>query len=119
MSSTPTNSASSERAAPILRRLVYPTKTRARIYDRDGALVMNSRHLFARGQILGMELKRAPTEDKSFVDGIWQTINLWLQRTNLALYKELGSSNGKGYNEVSAPSTAARAASSASPSAAS
>lgn len=40
-----------ERAAPILRRLVYPTKTRARIYDRDGALVIDSRHLFERVQI--------------------------------------------------------------------
>ena len=27
-----------ERVAPVLRRLVSPTKTRARIYDRDGVL---------------------------------------------------------------------------------
>src|SRR5690606_15305344 len=31
-----------ERAAPVLRRLVSPTRTRARIYDRDGALVIDS-----------------------------------------------------------------------------
>ncbi len=90
-----------ERAAPILRRLVSPTRTRARIYDRDGALVIDSRHLFARGQILGMELPEPLATDKSLVDSVWQTINLWLQRSDLPLYKELGSSNGKGYSEVS------------------
>ena len=90
-----------ERAAPILRRLVSPTRTRARIYDRDGALVIDSRHLFARGQILGLELPRPLQSEKSLVDGIWQTINLWLQRSDLPLYKELGGANGKGYSEVS------------------
>jgi two-component system sensor histidine kinase ChvG len=89
-----------ERAAPILRRLVSPTRTRARIYDRDGALVIDSRHLFARGQILGFELPEPLAEEKSLIDSAWQTINLWLQRSDLPLYKELGSANGKGYNEV-------------------
>lgn len=89
-----------ERAAPILRRLVSPTRTRARIYDRDGALVIDSRHLFARGQILGFDLPAPLAEDKSLIDSAWQTINLWLQRSDLPLYKELGAANGKGYNEV-------------------
>ncbi len=90
-----------ERAAPILRRLVSPTRTRARIYDRDGAMVIDSRHLFARGQILGLDLPPPLPADKSLVERAWQTINLWLQRSDLPLYKELGSANGKGYNEVS------------------
>ena len=89
-----------ERAAPILRRLVSPTRTRARIYDRDGALVIDSRHLFARGQILGFDLPAPMAEEKSLIDSAWQTINLWLQRSDLPLYKELGSANGKGYGEV-------------------
>ena len=32
-----------ERVAPVLRRLISPTKTRARIYDRDGVLILDSR----------------------------------------------------------------------------
>ncbi|HSM19176.1 MAG TPA: stimulus-sensing domain-containing protein, partial [Hyphomicrobiales bacterium] len=40
-----------ERVAPILRRLILPTGTRARIYDRDGVLILDSRHLYSRGQI--------------------------------------------------------------------
>ena len=34
-----------ERVAPVLRRLISPTKTRARIYDRDGGLILDSRKL--------------------------------------------------------------------------
>jgi two-component system sensor histidine kinase ChvG len=89
-----------ERAAPILRRLISPTRTRARIYDRDGALVIDSRHLYARGQILGFDLPPPAATDPSLMDRVWQTINLWLQRSDLPLYKELGSANGKSYSEV-------------------
>ena len=39
-------------------------------------------------------------EDPGLMDRAWQTINLWLQRSDLPLYKELGSANGKGYPEV-------------------
>jgi two-component system sensor histidine kinase ChvG len=89
-----------ERAAPILRRLISPTRTRARIYDRDGVLVIDSRHLFARGQVLGFEGPPPPMVEPSLMDRVWQTVNLWLQRSDLPLYKELGSANGKGYKEV-------------------
>src|SRR5690606_6004999 len=41
-----------ERVAPVLRRLISPTRTRARIYDRDANLLLDSRHLYSRGQIL-------------------------------------------------------------------
>jgi len=45
-----------ERVAPILRRLILPTKTRARIYDREGGLIIDSRNLFGRGDVLRIEL---------------------------------------------------------------
>jgi two-component system sensor histidine kinase ChvG len=41
-----------ERVGPVLRRLVTPTKTRARIYDRDGLLLLDSRSLTSRGLIV-------------------------------------------------------------------
>src|ERR1700728_556770 len=52
-----------ERVAPVLRRLVSPTKTRARIYDRDGVLLVDSRNLFGRGDILRFDLP-PPTAEK-------------------------------------------------------
>lgn len=48
-----------DRVGPVLRRLVSPTRTRARIYDRDGELLLDSRALSLRGNILGSELPPA------------------------------------------------------------
>ena len=62
-----------ERVAPVLRRLISPTKTRARIFDRDGGLILDSRNLYGRGDVL---------------------------RFDLPLYRELGPENGNGYEEV-------------------
>ena len=45
-----------ERVAPVLRRLISPTKTRARIYDRDGVLILDSRNLYGRGDVLRFDL---------------------------------------------------------------
>ena len=39
-----------ERVAPVLRRLISPTKTRARIYDRNGFLIIDSRNLYIPGR---------------------------------------------------------------------
>jgi two-component system sensor histidine kinase ChvG len=89
-----------ERAAPILRRLVTPTRTRARIYDRDGSLVIDSRHLYARGQILAFDLPPPAAKQPGLIDRLWQTVNFWLQRSDLPTYQELGAANGKGYPEV-------------------
>jgi len=89
-----------ERVAPVLRRLILPTKTRARIYDRDGVLLLDSRSLYGRGDVLRFELP-APSEAKP---GLWErmatAVRTWLNRGDLPLYHELGPENGNGYNEV-------------------
>ncbi len=48
-----------DRVGPVLRRLVSPTRTRARIYDRDGELLLDSRALSLHGNILRSELPPA------------------------------------------------------------
>ena len=89
-----------ERVAPILRRLVSPTKTRARIYDRDGVLLVDSRNLFGRGDILRFDLP-PPTADKPGIfERAFLAVRRWLGRGDLPLYRELGAENGKGYSEV-------------------
>ena len=45
-----------ERVGPLLRRLVSPTGTRARIYDRDGELLLDSRSVSGRSNILRFDL---------------------------------------------------------------
>ena len=89
-----------ERVAPVLRRLISPTKTRARIYDRDGVLTLDSRNLYGRGDVLRFELP-APTADKpGIVERTMIAVRTWLNRGDLPLYRELGPENGNGYEEV-------------------
>src|SRR5690606_25664112 len=45
-----------QRVAPLLMRLISPTRTRARIFGRDANLFLDSRHLYSRGQILRYDL---------------------------------------------------------------
>ncbi len=89
-----------ERVAPVLLRLISPTKTRARIYDRDGVLILDSRSLFRRGDVIRFELP-PPTEVKpGFLERTTIAIRTWLNRGDLPLYRELGPENGNGYQEV-------------------
>ena len=57
-----------ERVAPVLRRLISPTKTRARIYDRDGVLILDSRSLYGRGDVLRFELPPPAAEKPGIVE---------------------------------------------------
>jgi two-component system sensor histidine kinase ChvG len=89
-----------ERVAPILRRLVSPTKTRARIYDRDGVLLVDSRNLFGRGDVLRFDLPPPAAEKPGLFERAFIAVKRWLGRGDLPLYRELGAENGKGYPEV-------------------
>ena len=57
-----------ERVAPVLRRLVSPTNTRARIYDRDGGLILDSRSLYGKGDVFRFELPPLPEEKPGFFE---------------------------------------------------
>ncbi|TCK30423.1 two-component system sensor histidine kinase ChvG [Ancylobacter aquaticus] len=89
-----------ERVAPVLKRLVEPTGTRARIYDRDGALLLDSRSLYARGEILRFEMAAPTTPKPNWMERGWNSMKFWFERGDLPLYKELGPNNGKGYPAV-------------------
>ena len=89
-----------ERVAPVLRRLVSPTKTRARIYDRDGVLLVDSRNLFGRGDVLRFDLPSPTAEKPGLIERAFIAVRTWLGRGDLPLYRELGADNGKGYPEV-------------------
>ncbi|MFG1242657.1 stimulus-sensing domain-containing protein [Xanthobacter versatilis] len=98
-----------ERVAPVLRRLVGPTRTRARIYDREGQLLLDSRSLYSRGEILRYDLP-SPNEPKPGVlERAWQAVQLWLGRGDLPLYKEFGPQAGKNYPEVASAALGAKA----------
>jgi two-component system sensor histidine kinase ChvG len=89
-----------ERVAPVLRRLVSPTKTRARIYDRDGILLLDSRSLYGRGDVMRFDLPPPNFERPGWIERNWLKLRRWMQKGDLPLYRELGPENGKGYPEI-------------------
>ncbi len=89
-----------ERVAPLLRRLITPTKTRARIYDRDGTLILDSRSLYGRGDVIRFDLPPPTTEKPGIIERSFIAIRTWLGRGDLPIYRDLGAENGKGYPEV-------------------
>lgn len=89
-----------ERVAPVLRRLISPTNTRARIYDRDGTLLLDSRNLYGRGDVLRFDLPSPEAPKPSFLERQYNSVRKWLARGDLPIYQELGPANGKGYPEV-------------------
>jgi two-component system sensor histidine kinase ChvG len=84
----------------VLRRLISPTKTRARIYGGDGGMILDSRSLYGRGDVLRFELPPPSTEKPGFVERATISVRTWLNRGDLPLYRELGPENGKGYHEI-------------------
>jgi len=89
-----------ERVAPVLRRLVSPTKTRARIYDRDGVLILDSRNLYGRGDVLRFDLPPPNAEKPGLMERAFIAWRRWFGRGDLPLYNERGPATGQGYQEV-------------------
>ena len=88
-----------EQVAPLLKRLISPTRTRARIYDQEGTLLLDSRGLYSRGQILRFELPPLDHE-KPWYDNVIESAKLWFRRGDLPAYREIGAGNGREYPEV-------------------
>jgi len=94
-----------ERVGPLLRRLVSPTRLRARIYDRDGYLLLDSRSVSGRSNILRFDLPPAggqPTtlDASSFLHRSLDFLRRLTRRPELPLYEDIGMGNGKSYPEV-------------------
>lgn len=94
-------SVSPEHIAPILHRVISPTKTHAFVFDRDGALLVDSRNLFRSTDFLGLNDPSRPKDPElGILDRAWQTVMVWMRRGELPLYKEVRGGNGKQYQEV-------------------
>ncbi|BCG98435.1 histidine kinase [Mesorhizobium sp. 131-3-5] len=89
-----------ERVAPVLRRLISPTRTRARIYDRDANLLLDSRHLYSRGQILRYDLPPVEEEQPDLVERVQKFIFDFFRNTDLPVYREQPGGNGAAFPEV-------------------
>lgn len=94
-----------ERVAPIFQRLIEPTNTRARIYDRRGNLVVNSTDILRAGALPTFEdLTGADSEadnaERPKTKDFWTRLQHWLIGREVQVYKEIGNANGSAYPEV-------------------
>ena len=93
-----------EKVSPLLRRLISPTSTRARIYDRYANLLLDSRALYSSnlpsaGPVLRYDLPPIDQEKP----GLWQRILAHLSRLmhgDLPVYQEQPGTNGLAYPEI-------------------
>jgi two-component system, OmpR family, sensor histidine kinase ChvG len=90
------------RIGPVLRRLVSPTRTRARVYDRDGYLLLDSRSFNNHSDIQHYDLPTAQSDDSlPVIERTWNAVKGRFGRTDLPLYEDIGVANGRAYPEVS------------------
>jgi two-component system sensor histidine kinase ChvG len=88
-----------EEVTPILRKLIQPTNTRARIYARDGTLIVDTARSLAQWTALRNEPndKRQPK-----TQNIWTMLTRYFFKEPIPVYQEIGSGNGMAYKEVRA-----------------
>ena len=91
-----------ENVGPILRRLLASTTIRARIYDPEGNLIVDSRYLYGRGEIIQRELPPLDAEPESFWLRWWKQVNDWLFTNDYPHQEEYGIDNGKDFPEINA-----------------
>lgn len=90
-----------ERVAPLLRNLVTPTRTRARIYDQQGLLILDSANLYARGEVL-RQITKPQDNGGFFLADWWNAFVDWLPGDDYPQYQEFGADEGTRYPEVAA-----------------
>lgn len=91
-----------ENAGPLLRRLLANTTIRARIVDPDGNLIVDSRYLYGRSEILRSDLPPLDATSEGWVAETWQRFLDWIFSSDYPLQKDYGLDNGKEFPEVAA-----------------
>jgi two-component system sensor histidine kinase ChvG len=99
-----------ERVIPVLRRLIHPThNTRARIYDRNGKLIVDSTELqdlnlplpFEVGEVRVPEPETSAPVERVKVKNFWTRLSGLIERSDLPIYREIGrNASGTSYPEV-------------------
>lgn len=90
-----------EEVTPILRKLIQPTNTRARIYARDGTLIVDTAQTLARWSAMRNEPSGGNGE-ATRTQNIWTRLTRYFFREPLPVYQEIGTGNGMAYKEIQA-----------------
>ncbi len=92
-----------ERIGPVLRRLVLPTRTRARIFDREGYLLLDSRSLSRRGVLSRIDLPpvSGPSDEAlTLIARTWNAVKGRFGKSDPPHMEEFAGHNGRSFPEV-------------------
>ncbi len=91
-----------ETAGPILKRLLANTTVRARIIDKGGNLVVDSRFLYSRGDIVQSDLPPLDQRNDDSISALWDRLISWAFSYDYPMHIEYGLDNGTDFPEVAA-----------------
>jgi two-component system sensor histidine kinase ChvG len=92
-----------ETAGPVLKRLLATTTVRARIIDKDGNLIVDSRFLYSRGDIVQSELPPLNADEQGFSPlALWNRLVTWTFSYDYPKQIEYSLDNGRDFPEVNA-----------------
>ncbi|MBV1700398.1 MAG: HAMP domain-containing histidine kinase [Hyphomicrobiales bacterium] len=89
-----------EKVGPLLAR-VLPPRTRARIYDRDGYLLVDSRALTSATHILRFDLPSVKYHEPNFIDRWWRSLLEVFYHKDTLQADDVMLGNGLAHPEVS------------------
>jgi len=90
-----------DQVGPVIRKLIQPVhNTRARIYDREGELVVDTHHVVVKRPPPKLDANGEPIREKLRVKTNWLRFLSYFDSTDLPIYYEIGAANGNYYPEV-------------------
>ncbi len=90
-----------DQVGPVIRKLIQPVhNTRARIYDREGELVVDTHRVTSVDPLPRLDENGEPVREKVRVKTNWTRFLAYFDGTDLPLYREIGANNGTYYPEV-------------------
>jgi two-component system sensor histidine kinase ChvG len=89
-----------ERVTPVLMRLIPITSNRARVYGRDGSLLVDTARIPTLGRLTAPPSDPAADNPRPNTKSFWTRLLQYVSSSDLGVYKEIGSANGMLYPEV-------------------
>ena len=90
-----------DQVGPVIRKLIQPVhNTRARIYDREGELVVDTHRVIAHTTPPRLDENGEPVKEKVRVKTGWTRLLSYFDGSDLPIYQEIGAANGTYYPEV-------------------
>ena len=89
-----------EEVTPIVRKLIQPTDTRARIYTRDGTLIIDTARSLASLTAGMHHVQSVASDHHKKPQNFWTKLTRYLFKEPLPVYQEIDDANGLAYPEV-------------------